>query len=388
MTKKNRFILVILFLYLAAFGQFNYNQIALYIFWPLVLVLSGISIKSLYNKEYCVYYVRLWFFFLLSWILATNEANALVEIKMMLGVLLAVVTFYTLGDKYKNIPWMYGSFIVFYLGMIYYIYRNDLLLDFDYQTQRLDTDNLNANFFGYYTFYLTFSIFILRDIIHGNIAKKIFEWLFFLMVPLSAGIALLTASRQILIVQIPIISILFIIRYNNRNKLRNLFIALFAFLFIWIAFGHRIESVFDNSLLNQRAQMDTGEDARTVHIIHAIQIGCENLIFGVGPGCYKHFARGCFSHCSYTELFANYGLFAVLFYMWILFHFVKTQWKRYRIYNDKFFLSFFTFGVIFIIDNMFYVFYTGMWLMAFFFLVVIHSEHYYLNLKSKKNIFE
>ena len=384
MTKKLRFVLVILFLYLAAFGQFNYNQIALYVFWPLVLVFTGINIKSIYNKEYCVYYIRLWLFFILSWILAINETFAFAEIKMMLGVLLAVVTFYTLGNKYKNIPWMYGSFIVFYIGMIYYIYRNDLLADFDYQTQRLDAENLNANFFGYYTFYLTFSVFIMRDIITVNRIKKIFEWLFFLMVPLSAIIALLTASRQILIVQIPIISLLLLVRYNDKNKRRNLFFALLLLIFVWIAFGHRIENIFDNSMLNQRAQMDTGEDARTVHLIRAIQIGCENLIFGVGPGCYKHFSGGTFSHCSYTELFANYGLCAALFYIWMLFHFVKTQWNRYKIYNDKVFLSFCTFGVIFIIDNMFYVFYTGMWLMAFFFLVVIHSEHYYLNLKSKK----
>ena len=120
-----------------------------------------------------------------------------------------------------------------------------------------------------------------------------------------------------------------------------------------------------------------GEDARTYHIYKALSIGADNLFVGVGPGCYSTFSNGYFSHCTYTELFANYGIFEALFYIWILSHFASVQLKRYKQYKDTQYLTFFVFGVIFIVDNFFYVFYTGMWLMAFFFLVALHSEQYY-----------
>lgn len=372
-----RYFATLAALYFAAFGNFLFNQISLYVGWPLAFIFSGIQIKHVLKQSYFKYYIILWVFFLISWIFAVDFDVAFSEIKMMLGVVVSAITLFSIGRNEKTIPWLYGAFLVFYIGMIYTVQKTGILLGFDIQSERLSLDNLNANFFGYYTFYLTFSVFILGDIIYNVKLKIIFKWLFILMIPLSAIIALLTASRQVIIVQAPTITILLILRYFTKFKTKNIIVALLVILIVIGLYGSTISNIFDNSILNQRSQIDTGEDARMVHLIHATQIGLDNLLVGVGPGCYKTFTGGFFSHCSYTEIFANYGLMATIFYIWILSHFAWTQWKRFKKSKDKMYLSFCIFGLIFIVDNMFYVFYTGMWLMAFFFLVVIHSDIYY-----------
>ena len=374
---NKRFILSIIALYIASLGQFIYNTSALYVFWPLAFVLSGISLKDLFKQEYFKYYCVLWVPFLISWAFAVDGGVAYREIRMMLGVVLTALTFFSLGRNPKTIPWLYGAFAVFYAGMFYYVQKSGILLGFDIQSQRLDMEGLNANFFGYYTFYLTFAIFILADIVSNSKLKALYRYLFFAMIPLSAVIALLTASRQILIVQVPVVLALLYVRYFTRFKAKTVLIALIAVCAIWILYGESILDTFDNSMLNQRSQLDVGEDARTYHLLKAFGIGADNFLVGVGPGCYSTFSNGYFSHCTYTELFANYGIFTACFYIWILSHFAITQWRRYRTSKDNVYLSFFVFGVIFIVDNFFYVFYTGMWLMAFFFLIVLHSEQYY-----------
>ena len=377
MIRKLQFLLSIAVLYFAAFGQFLYNSYSLYIFWPMAFLLSGINIKYAFKQSYFRQYALLWVFFIISFLFAVDMQVAFLEIKMMLGVILSIITLFSSGKKKEMIPWLYGSFVFFYAGMIYYVLRSGILMDFDYQKQRLDMDELNANFFGYYTFYLTYAVFMLAEIVKMPLLKKVFRWLFFAMIPLSGVVSLLTASRQIVVIQVPVILVLLMVRYASKNWTRFAFISVATVVLCAVLFGSTLSDIFEQSMLLKRAQMDVEEDARTVLMAKALQVGCSSPFWGVGPGCFKLFTDGIFSHCNYTELFANYGIFTLLIYVYILWYFISKQWHRFKSTGDRMYLTFGIFGVIFAVDNLFYVFYTGLWLMAFFFLVAFHSEAYF-----------
>lgn len=395
----NKYIpyLSILCLYIAAFGQFLYNSIAINIFLPIAFSFAVLRLKTIPFVGALKKYLFMWFFFIISFSFAIDGNEAFREIKMMLGVVLVASILYIIGNNKKIIPYFYGTYIIFYLGMIYFVQKSGILLSLDYQNERMDLEELNANCFGYYTFYLTSAIFILGDIVKNKRLAYFFKVLFLLMIPLTIEVALLTASRQIVVIQIPLISACIYIRYFLNSK--KYWIYCIPLLILLIIVGDSVMSIFEDSLLSQRFQIKSEDDSRTPLIYKAIEVGFEHPLVGVGPGCFKLFTNGDFAHNTYLEIFANYGIFAAVYYIWFLGDFIITQWKRYKNTRENIFLTIFIIGVIFMLDNMFYVFYTGLWLMLFLFLLSLHSDVYYnqqklnalylrrrsLYLKSKKN---
>ena len=138
------------------------------------------------------------------------------------------------------------------------------------------------------------------------------------------------------------------------------------------------ERMYEHSTLSKRNELSVVEDERTFLIKDAFRVGFENILLGVGPGCYKlvnpthHYA-----HCAYAELIACSGLPALVIYILIITTFIRIQIKRYRISKNRAFLSFAIFGLIFSFQNFFYAFYLPPWLMSFFFLISSHSDYIY-----------
>jgi len=141
-----------------------------------------------------------------------------------------------------------------------------------------------------------------------------------------------------------------------------------------------IVPIFDDSLLLERSQKSLDDDARTLLIKETIDIGLHNPIVGIGPGCVKLYTteRG-FAHNTYLELFAGTGLVGVIIYIVLLWKFVSTQIRRYMTTKDKIYMYFLIFGVFFVIDQMFYVFYYSIYLISFIILVASHSDTCYNN---------
>ena len=140
----------------------------------------------------------------------------------------------------------------------------------------------------------------------------------------------------------------------------------------------KVVSLYENSYLAVRASTELQEDARTLLMMDAYKVAMDNLPFGVGAGNYIAYSfNKHFSHISYLELLANQGIIGCLLYIYILVSFAKRQYKRYRVYNDRMLLLFLLFSFIFIVDNVFYVFYNDIWLISFLLLVATHSETYY-----------
>lgn len=354
------------------------NKIALYIVLPIVFVLTFLYNKSLLTNRYMNLLSMLFIWILLSVLWATSIDYAMVQVNQILGSFLLCFVFSALGNNNKLLPLLYLSFILLLLSDWYYAYNN--MLDIEFGVDRLNDLKLNANTFAYHTFYATFSIFILGEYSIG--IKRIVRILFLLMMPLSFVTALYTGSRQLLIVQVPLILMLLFGRYFKYVSLQKRVIALFLVFIAIIAISPKLLRVYNNSMLKERTELSLQEDSRVMLFKDALKVGNDHFPLGVGANNYIVYSYNHhFSHNTYLELYANEGIIGLFIYLYLMLLFLKTQWRRYRKTRDIMYYYFFTAGLIFAIDGFFYVFYSHLWLISFFILISTHSETYYKKLR-------
>lgn len=363
------------------------NMLALYMIIPLVFLYCLTRYKVYYGNRYIVILSLFITWILFSCVTTNYWELTLFELKAFFGTMLLCYIVSSLSLDKKNIPFLYSLWTVYYIGMLLYIPQMDVFKNFDYSKDRLNDGQLNANTIAYHTFYLTFVLYIFGEIIKNKKKRDWWQYAFFITIPLSLGAALITGSRQVLLIQIPLIFSLISIRYAGKMKYAKLFIMTIIVLAITSIFVvDKASDIFEHSVLATRYEKKLEKDSRTKLLKDAIGVGSEYPILGVGPGNYYAFSYNKhFSHCSYTELFANSGILATLLYLYLLCTFLKHQILYFFKTRDKLFLAFFLFGVFYTIDNFFYVFYTMLWLFPFFFLVASHSEYYYKDLTQKQH---
>lgn len=355
------------------------NNICLYVFLPLSFVLVLSQNRDIYetNRFLKLLFV-LYFWFLISSFFSVDVNESFLQVKRTVATFLLCTVFASIGEKRPVVG--YVIYLLFFIALLYYAYFNILSI-IDVSEERMQDDNVNANMFAYYTSFTTFALFILSYCSTNK--KRLFNVLFLGMIPLSFIVALLTGSRQTLLVQIPLIASLLGVKYvrNGKGVLVFSLIILVAIL-LFFSFG---EGMYEHSTLAHRNELSVGDDERTFLIKDAFRVGFNNIVLGVGPGCYKlvnpthHYA-----HCAYAELIACSGLPALAIYVSMLIIFIKTQIKRYYASKNRLFLSFALFGVIFSFQNLFYAFYLLPWLMSFFVLVSSHSNSIFKKLKFRK----
>lgn len=358
------------------------NRIALYVLLPASFILTFLSYSRgslrLAPNSYFKILLYLYAWIAFTGLFAADRFLALSQLKQLLGCLIVCFLFSVHANSLDKISLLYITYLLGYLAIFYYVINHNLSV-IDIETERVGDTGFNANEFAYFTFCFTFSVYIIAEIITSRILKRLLNVAFLLTIPLSVYAALLSASRQMLFIQIPLFVILLYLRYvYGASMMRK---GLFILLSIGIIYFSwtPIRARFENSYLIQRtAVSDINEESRPQLMADAISVGMTHPIVGVGPGNYILYSfRKQFSHCSYTELFANDGLLGVILYIYLLFYFFITQIKRYREYRQKLFLVFGGFGFIYIIAQFFYVYYIAQWLIGFFFLVASHSETYY-----------
>ena len=274
------------------------------------------------------------------------------------------------------IPWLYLTFVVLYICAWLYA-QNHIIVEvtgaFEGEAARMNDAKLNANTMAYYTFFISFILFIFGEIIENPFLKKICRIVFFGVIPLSFIVALLTASRQVLVIQIPLVSFMLYYRYWKKVKWKYRLTAVAVLVVSCFAVSGLFSSTYENSYLAVRSEKKLSEDARYVLLERAIKVGFENFPLGAGAGNFRAYG-GNISHCSIAELWANQGVVGVALFLWLVCSFLKKQWRNYNITKNRIYYLFLGFGVFFIVDNFFYVFYTDLWLISFFVLVATHSE--------------
>lgn len=382
-TNSNRLWLNGLCLLLVSIAVFvsrneSLNSIALYAAIPISFICSFIyNENSLKTNKYLRIILTLYLWITFTILTAQDPKAAIGHVNPILGCVLLCVIVSNLAQNKKLVPWIYFVYSLLLVEAIIYVQNNILTFSYDISTARADDNKLNANTLSYYVFYATISLFIIRDIIDKNKLKKIFSLLFLAMIPVSFFVAVIAASRQVLVIQIPTFVMLFWIRYFRKARMITKIITISVVVIAFVVLNESVSNIYNNSYLSTRNESEYEEDIRVALIKEAFGIGCENPIFGLGPG---GFARQqlyhMFSHCTYTELFANSGFPALAIYVYFLIYFMRRQLRRYKRYNDPVYLFFFTFGFVYSIYQFFYVFTADLWLISFFVFVTTHSELY------------
>lgn len=356
-------------------------SLGLYVAIPGAFILSfWCATKKLFDNIYFKIFTIFLLWFLIAWLGAEDVSIATKQMKRLLGVFLMSSAVCNLATDKRNITWLYGLYVVLFIVAINYARTHIMTVRFDIAYDRLDDERLNANVLANYTFYATFALFVLGNMMVKNIYKWLFHFLFMTMIPLSFFIAISTASRQVLLVQIPIISILLYIRYIKDASVKTKFGFIVTVCFAVLLSVNPIIDTYNNSFLKQRSETKIKDDGRFKVLSEAMDVGYENLFLGVGPGNFiLHSSQRIFSHCSYTEAFANTGIVGLIIYLYLLGYFLKKQWKHYRKTKETVYLVFLSFGIIYSFYNFFYVFYSDLWLMSFFLLVAQNSNTVWMN---------
>lgn len=369
--------IVVGILFSAAVGllDVSINKVALYIVLPFIFCISFMSQKSLLTNKYMNILLLLFVWILLSVLWATSLPHAIIQVNQILGSFILCYIFSVHGKKEKVLVWLYVSFLILLLGDWHYAYHN-MLSVIDLGVDRLDDQKLNANTFAYHTFYATFSSFILGEL---NISwRRIMRIIFLLMIPLSFFTAIFTASRQVLIIQIPLILILVYCRYFKSQSVKTKFITLLIVIISFIVYFPKAMTIYSDSKLKERNEINLREDGRTLLLKDAIMIGNQHFPLGVGANNFVVYSynKG-FSHNTYLELYVNEGIVGVALYVYLMLLFLRTQWRRFKRSKDLMYFYFFVAGFFFAVDGLFYVFYPHLWSIGFFILVATHSDAYY-----------
>lgn len=353
------------------------NSVALYIAIPIAFLISFFGDSRRFDNHSFKTFLFLFAWLLLSTLWADYPNLSMIQNKQLLGV---VLVSYVVGKNAYNKkmrPWMYGIWIAIFLSAVYHA-SSHIIPNIEVGHERLNDAKLNANMMGYYTFYLTFAIFIFGEEIQKPIFKRLFRLLFLGMIFVSYYVAIITASRQILIIQIPFLICLLYVRYIKEVSYTYRFL-FFILVAVVIFFSKDIVvDSYNNSLLQKRNQQEVKDDSRTLLVKEAFRVGMDHFYIGVGNGNYVKYSESHrFSHNTYLELFANTGIIGLSIYLYMLIYFLKTQYWRYKVTEDKLFLFFIIFFLIYCLYNFFYVFYPYQWLFAFFILISSHSDSYF-----------
>lgn len=353
------------------------NTVGLYLAIPLACMIAILFNKGFHKNIYEKLLYGLFVWDCIAYLWADNKELASTELHMILGAFLLVYCISIFARKLRLIPYLYFVYVLLYLSAWNYAIHNIFTMMVD-DSDRLNDEMLNANTMAYYTFYVTFLSFMLWQITKNRWTKRLWATSFWLMLPASFGVSLLTASRQIIIIQVPLYGMLLYERYIRGVQLKKKVQFSLAAVLVIVALSGQILNIYENSFLKQRAETDVREDSRMMLVYDATKVALRNMPLGVGSGNYQ--GVSCFrqiSHNSYLEAFVNLGFIGLALYIALMAVFILRQWRRYKIHHHKMYFYFFTFGVIYSFYGVFFVFYNAIWLISFFMLVAAHSETYY-----------
>lgn len=382
--------LVVILILIAAIARLlmpGINKLMLYGVIPLLLLWRIHVHPGLFRNKYIKIYSLLIVWLLFVSLNATSYALAMNSMKTIVGGYMLSIIFYSLSSSNKKYsPWIFSAYIIALIGMIYFLYQRGELLAVDIEEERLDNDEVNANDIAYFLFYTTISVTVISW--HSPIFRK---WIWLgTYVAVAAGalwLALITASRQIIVFVLPFLLLSMGYRYFHGKPLYKYLIPLAVVVVaIGYIYNSYSSSMYEGSFLQRRMEHNLRDDTRAALLKDAINTGIDHPLLGVGPGNFILYSNdGGFSHCSYTELFAVSGVLGFILFTWLVVKFIRDQYLRYRETHDNLFMYLTIVGVAWACYNYLYAFYTSPWLIAFFFLLIGFSDNLFKQYKPIRN---
>lgn len=252
---------------------------------------------------------------------------------------------------------------------------------------RLDNSGLDnellgdTNNFGYFLFLGLSSAFLLYNVFYTSIFNKI--KLVFLIIA-SFVIIQLTASRGSYVIFVLVVFSNFLIPVINLKISRYNKFFLFLIIILIIPLIVSLQSILiKGSILETRFEYAKQEQStREMHANEAIKVGLNHPLLGVGGGNYaitpRSFERGSFSHNSYTEAFANYGLPGLVLLCTLYFEFllkIISGLRKKQFKNKHILYYLLCFIIAFVVYNIFYVTYLTFEFMGLFILARTFLDH-------------
>ena len=359
------------------------NSVALYIVVPLLFFVCLRKNSRLIKNKYIAIYTVIMFISFVSCFIAVDSVLAFSSWKTMVGGWMVCVVLFCLIQQYPESQ--NGIMITYALLLattIYYLWQTGELANTDITSSRLGQSAVNANDIAYLLFFLaTIVTIIFYEVGYPRKLKILLVYVGLLV--LAIWCSLITASRQILLVVIPMILAGLLFNLTNYSfKARNIILFALGVCIAYLVYQQIIYPMIESSYLGTRLNEDAKEDIRILLMVEGFSVGSEHWLLGVGTGNFiRYSAFGAFSHCSYSEIFANSGIFALTAYVILLLMFIKRQYDYFKNTRADIFKYTFVLGIAWAIYNFLYVFYTGPWLIGYFFLIAGYSERKYKELK-------
>ena len=357
------------------------NTVILFVLVPVLFIWKIVTDRQALNRNCIKYYFTLIGWLLITVFTSSDVQMSIVYMKTLGGGLLVSFIMYAIAlEKLQNGIYILFSYILLLVTTLWYLWANGELVGVDISSERLNDELVNANDIAYYLFYTASSLTLLSFFFRGKRFWKI--GLQVLILLLTIVVARITASRQMLIIVVPYIIICIIYQSSDRIKIQNILPTIATIFVILAMFGPMIKEFFAGSYMEERMGTDLSEDSRLGLLLESIRVGLNNPIFGVGPGTLVKYTSGSgFSHNSYAELFSTSGLPALLIYLFMTIPFVIRNKRRYRTTRLPVFSFLFVTSVVWTIYNFLYVFYSNLWLISFYYLLMGISDSVYCKYK-------
>ena len=321
-------------------------------------------------------------------ILASNTDVAVKTQGKLLVVFFLMYIVYEFARKsIKHVFVIYIIYIALIPLLTYGVIKDDgigALLNAKQVSLRSKSDEewvLDPNTLGYFVFFGVNFAFIIFNFVKKTLLNKI---ILGLLVILSFFLVLYSASRGafVIFIVLTLLALGVLALGKKLDQKGYLFIYLIFIAIIGTLSVGIIQNLIQDSALEQRLQQDDEESTRSSHIKEAFNVGLNNPILGVGGGNYAYvprsFEQGSFSHCSYTEAFANYGIFGLALLIFLYFKYfqlLRKCFKNKAIQEKEVLYYLGIFLVCFVVYNWFYVTYLTIEFMGAYIAAYVHLVH-------------
>ena len=368
---------VLLFLIAIVTWRGVYYRLSLYVAVPALIVVAFFRWgKAVFNSRYWWPYLLLILWILLS-ALVHPECRSTSYQQMIPVVASFLLSFsaYATALRGDNAKILYLSYCLFFVVLMMMSFADTgFVQNFDYsnELERESYTKMDANEYAYYCFFLIMSVRLMLERRNKFLPKLLLFVLYIFLVVLTIYVALLTASRQVMYLNIPLILLFLYNDYIRQGKKGMRVVFIIAAIAIVVVGLPIFKSYYNSSFLATRSQVSFSEDGRSTMMKNAMIMAFDNPLFGVGLG-----ANVTFSHCSYTHLASRCGLPALLLYAIVLLRSVITQFNRWRRTKDSTYFLYFVCCSFFVIGNFLYSYIDGPFMMSILFVLIGDSERYY-----------
>lgn len=372
--KEIDYIPTLLFVFAAIMWRTQYYQLCLYAAIPAMILYTFLKRRSsVFRCKYWKTYTMVMILILLSTIVNDFNAEAKSILVPITATYLVSLSIYGLSVNGNNSRILCIAFIGLYISLMYAtITGESFVSNFDYanESDRRSNTVLNSNQYAYFSLFAIMATRILigyKDKI-GAFAKIT---IYTVLLIAACYTAFMTASRQVLLLEIPLIGYFFyhdFLKHGNSVYRGLFFISIAVLLLYGLPLFFQI---YDNSYLAVRSVGPVSEDTRTALMLAALDLGFEYPIFGVGLN-----ADTAFSHCTYTHLFSRCGFLCFLLYAYMILNAIIVQYKRKVLTHDSYYSILSVCLILFAIANFFYSYIDQPYMLPILFLLIGESDRH------------